>query len=289
MWELRYKINMSAIGIIGYGVVGQATGKGFSQAHEVLWHDPYKEGSTSVEDLVRHSEFLFVCVPTPMFSDHSGTDLSIVEKVVETFAPHLEGTDKVLIFKSTVIPGTSKKYREAYPGVNFAMNPEFLTEKQPEQDFLHPDRTLIGAFTPELQNKIKALYQAIYPEDAKYFLSDPTTVELAKYASNALLSAKIILANEIYHVAEALGVNYDDARKMIEADPRIGGHLRVPGPDGDLGFGGKCFPKDLVGFLGLAKSLNVDLSVFDSVWKKNLKVRKNQDWHEIAGAVTIKD
>lgn len=277
---------MAKVGIIGWGVVGQATGKGFSQAHDVLWYDPYKTGGSSVEELIAHSEFLFVCVPTPMFSDHSGTDLSVVEKVVETFAPKLENTDKVLILKSTVIPGTTVKFAQKYPGVDFAFNPEFLTEKQPEYDFLHPDRTIIGALDSRVARRIKALCEAIYSKEAKYFLSDPTTCELAKYASNALLSAKIILANEVYHVAQALKVDYNQVREMVQADPRIGGHLKVPGPDGDLGFGGKCFPKDLVGFLGLARALQIDLSVFEEIWQKNLKLRKNQDWHEIPGAVT---
>lgn len=284
---------MAKLGIIGYGVVGQATGKGFSKAHDVLWHDPYRspsgaETSTSVDNLVSHSEFLFVCVPTPMYSDHSGTDLSIVEDVVKTFAPKLEGTDKVLIIKSTIIPGTTKRFSKEYPNVNFAMNPEFLTEKQPEYDFLHPDRTLIGAFDENVSQRIKALYEEIYLQDAKYFLSDPTTVELAKYGANILLAAKIMLANELYEVAQVLEVDYDKAREMIQADPRIGGHLKVPGQDGELGFGGKCFPKDLVGFLGLAKSLNVDLSVYEAIWKKNLKIRKKHDWQEIPGAVSKK-
>ena len=277
---------MAKVGIIGWGVVGQATGKGFQSSHEVVWHDPYKPGGASVGDLIDHSEFLFVCVPTPMFSDHSGTDLSIVEEVVATFSPKLAGSQKVLAIKSTVTPGTTAKFAEIYPDVNFAFNPEFLTENQPETDFLHPDRTLIGALDKNIAERIKALYETIYPQDAKYFLSDPTTVELAKFASNALLSAKIILANEIHGLADKLNVNYDSVREMIQADPRIGGHLKVPGSDGDLGFGGKCLVKDLVGFLGLARALQVDLSVFEQIWKKNLKVRKNRDWEKIPGAVT---
>lgn len=279
---------MAKIGIIGWGVVGQATGNGFSSKHEVIWFDKHKSGLWSLDDIIDASEFLFVCVPTPMFSDFSGTDLSIVEDVVKEVAPKIVSTNKVLIIKSTVIPGTTKKFSEEYPGVHFAMNPEFLTEKNPEKDFLNPDRTLIGAFSPEVAERIKSLYVEIYPEGAKYFLSDPTTVELAKFASNALLSAKIILANEIHEVANKLEVDYDQVREMIQADPRIGGHLKVPGPDGDMGFGGKCFPKDMVGLLGLANSLQADLSVFESIWKKNLKVRKNRDWEEISGAVSKK-
>jgi UDPglucose 6-dehydrogenase len=280
---------MSKIGIIGWGVVGQATGKGFQKAHDVLWHDPYKEGSTSVEDLVEHSEFLFVCVPTPMYSDHSGADLSIVTEAVNTFAPKLSGTQKVLTLKSTVVPGTTTSFAQKYPDVIFAFNPEFLTERTAEKGFLNPDRTLIGTYDKDIAERIKNLYEEILPSDSAYFISDPTTCELAKYSSNVILASKVILANEIYNIAKALDLDYDEVRKMIEADPRMGSNFNVPGPDGDFGFGGKCLPKDIVGFLGLAKSLNVDVSVFEAVWDKNLKIRKNQNWHEIVGAVSKKD
>lgn len=277
------------VGIIGWGVVGQATGKGFSKVNDVVWYDPNKSGGSTQDELVEASEFLFICVPTPMFSDYSGTDLTIVENVVDEFAPKIAGTGKILIIKSTVIPGTTKRFSLKYPDVNFAFNPEFLTEKSPEQDFLNPDRTLIGANKREVAESIKKLYEEIYSPGAKYFLFDPTTCELAKFASNALLSAKIILANEIHGLAVKLKVDYDKVREMVQADPRIGGHLKVPGPDGDLGFGGKCFPKDLVGLLGLAKSLQADVSVFESIWNKNLKVRKNRDWEKIPGAVSNKN
>lgn len=282
---------MAKIGIVGWGVVGQATGKGFSQAHDVVWHDPYKSGGLSLDELVERSEFIFICVPTPMFSDYSGTDLSIVEEVVGKVAPKIADTDKVLIIKSTVIPGTTARFAAEYPKVHFAFNPEFLTEKNPDYDFLHPDRTLIGA-EMTVAGRIKALYEKIYPKDAKYFLSDSTTCELAKYASNAILSAKIILANEVYNIAQALKVDYDQVREMVQADPRIGGHLKVPGPDGDLGFGGKCLHPETKIYTtrGVAAAKNIEVGdsvlTIDGSWQevtKKFERKVDEDMIHITG------
>ncbi|OGY15483.1 MAG: hypothetical protein A3H88_02090 [Candidatus Blackburnbacteria bacterium RIFCSPLOWO2_02_FULL_44_9] len=278
---------MANVGIIGWGVVGQATGQGFSSKHNVFWHDPYKEGGVTLGELVDSSEFIFVCVPTPMFADYSGIDLSIVEEVVGGVAGVI-GDNKggqVVIIKSTVVPGTTARFAEKHPHIDFVANPEFLTESRPFEDFLNPDRTIIGGEI-SLATRVKALYEEILPPDAVYFLTDPTSAELAKYAANAILASKIMLANEIFSVSQVLGVDYDSVRVMIEADPRIGSHLRVPGPDGELGFGGKCFPKDLVALLSLERTVGVDLSVLREVWEKNLRVRKSRDWEGIPGAIS---
>ncbi|MBI4033328.1 MAG: UDP-glucose/GDP-mannose dehydrogenase family protein, partial [Candidatus Blackburnbacteria bacterium] len=252
----------------------------------VFWYSRSKKSPWTPSEVISSSEFLFVCVPTPIYSDYSGIDPSIVDSVVFDVASKVSGTDKILIIKSTVIPGTTAGYAKKYPKVKFAMVPEFLTEKTPEYDFLHPARTIIGAFDKNVAERIKKLHQPVLPKDSPYFLTDPTSAELAKYMSNTMLAAKVLLANEYYALSQKLGVNYDSVRKMVEADKRVGTHLRVPGPDGDLGFGGKCFPKDIVALLGLGRALKVDLSALEAIWKKNLKIRKNRDWEEIPGAVS---
>ena len=89
-------------------------------------------------------------------------------------------------------------------------------------------------------------------------------------------------------MSKAVGANYLDVQKAVEADPRIGSHLGAPGPDGDFGFGGACFPKDTIGILGIAKKLKVNMSVLQAVWDKNLKVRKNKDWEEMPQAFNKK-
>ncbi len=285
---------MAKVGIIGWGIVGQATGKGLASKNEVIWYDKYREGGNTLEEVLDKSEFIFICVPTPMHADYSGIDLSVVDSVVDEVVPQVSGGDlpaqagKIVIIKSTVIPGATAGYAKKYPNVKFAMVPEFLTEKNPDQDFLHPARTIIGAYDKEVAERVKSLHQSVLPEDAPYFLTDPTSAELAKYMSNTMLAAKVLLANEYYALAQKLGINYDGVREMVEADKRIGTHLKVPGPDGDLGFGGKCFPKDIVALLGLGRTLGVDLSALEAVWEKNLKIRKNRDWEEIPGAVNEK-
>ncbi|MDO8503934.1 MAG: hypothetical protein Q7S60_04585 [bacterium] len=283
---------MAKVGIIGWGIVGQATGKGLSGPNEVIWYDKYREGGNTLEEVLDKSEFVFICVPTPMHSDYSGIDLSVVDSVVDEVALRLRSgpaaQDKVVIIKSTVIPGATAGYAKKYPNVKFAMVPEFLTEKNPEHDFLHPARTIIGAYDKNVAERVKSLHQSVLPPDAPYFLTDPTSAELAKYMSNTMLAAKVLLANEYYALAQKLGVPYDPVREMVEADKRMGTHFRVPGPDGDLGFGGKCFPKDIVALLGLGKDLGVDLSALRAIWEKNLKIRKNRDWEEIPGAVNNK-
>lgn len=277
---------MNKIGVIGWGFVGQATGLGFSSSdkNEVFWYDKYKESQNTLSEVIEKSEFIFICVPTPIFDDYSGMDMSIVTGVINEVAPTMGGTDKVLIIKSTSLPGTTKEMMVKYPGVNFVMNPEFLTQKNANRDFLNPARTIIGAESKDVAAKVVAIYKTILPNDQPYIITDTTSAEVIKYMSNLMLASKVLLANEFYEISKAVGANYLDVQKGVESDPRIGTHLGVPGPDGDVGFGGACFPKDMVGILGLAKKMNLDVSALQAVWDKNLKVRKNRDWEEMPQA-----
>ena len=108
---------MNKIGVIGYGFVGRATGEGFSTSskNKVFWFDKFKESPNTFEEVVEKSDFIFICVPTPIFGDYSGMDMSIVEGVIEEIAPKVSGTDKIVILKSTSLPGTIKKMTKKYP------------------------------------------------------------------------------------------------------------------------------------------------------------------------------
>ena len=274
------------IGIIGWGFVGEATGVGFSKSknNKIYWFDKFKESPNTFDEVVKNSEFIFVCVPTPMLRDYSGMDISIVKGVVEVIASKVAGTSKILIIKSTVLPGTTLEFAKKYPNVNFAMNPEFLTQKNAKEDFLKPARTVIGVTKKEVGARIKKLYSSILPKDQPYFIVDLTSAELIKYMSNLMLASKVLLANEFYELASKVGANYDEVRKAVEADKRIGSFLKVPGWDGDLGFGQACFPKDMIGLLYFAKNNKVDMSALDAIWRKNLKIRKNRDWEHMDSA-----
>ncbi|HJY98449.1 MAG TPA: hypothetical protein VJ227_01920 [Patescibacteria group bacterium] len=274
------------IGVIGYGYVGGATGEGFAtnKQNKIFWYDKYKKSPNTLSEVIEKSDYIFVCVPTPIFEDYSGMDMSIVEEVVGEIAPKVNGTGKILIIKSTSLPGTTKKLAKKYPQANFAMNPEFLTQERAKEDFMRPFRTVIGVESKDVGFRIQKLYETILPKDQPYFITDTTSAELIKYMSNLVLASKVLLANEFYDIAKEVGANYIDVRAAVEADPRIGTHLGVPGPDGDRGFGGACFPKDMVGILGLAKTLKLDVSALEAIWKKNLKVRKHRDWEEMPQA-----
>ncbi|WKZ25441.1 MAG: hypothetical protein QY322_03580 [bacterium] len=278
------------IGVIGYGFVGEATVKGFATNKEnrIFWYDKYKESQNTLEEVVKLSEFIFVSVPTPMFSDYSGMDMSIVEEVVESVAKKIENTEKILIIKSTSLPGTTTKMAKKYPKVNFAMNPEFLTQEKANFDFLNPNRTVIGTRNEEVGKRIKSLYQTILPKDQTYYIMDTTSAELAKYMSNLMLASKILLANEFYLLSEHVGADYNKVREAVEADKRIGTFLSVPGWDGDFGFGKACFPKDMIGILGFAKKNDVDMSALQAIWDKNIKIRKIRDWEHMPQAFTSK-
>lgn len=292
------------IGIIGWGFVGQATGKGLktSKKNKIFVYDKQRTSPLTLEEVVKKSEFIFICVPTPMHSDYSGMSMAIVEEVAGQIAKVAKGTDKqslplrgkqslpksefgkIAIVKSTVLPGTTASLIKKYPRVNWAMNPEFLTQNNANYDFAHPYRTVIGASSKKVGERIKKLYQTIYPKDQPYYIMDVTSAELTKYMSNNMLASKVLIADEFYFLAKKVGASYDDVRKAVEADPRIGTHLRVPGPDGDVGFGGACFPKDMIGVLGLAKKLKVDMSALSAIWQKNLKIRKSRDWEHMSSA-----
>jgi len=279
---------MAKLGIIGWGVVGRAVGEGFVSkgSNQITWWDKYKKGPYSLGKVISESEFIFVCVPTPMFSDDSGIDLSVVEETVSKVAPKISDTDKILIIKSTVIPGTTASFKKRYPKVNFAMNPEFLTEANAPWDFLHPDRTIIGALSQPVSEGLVQLYRDLLGSQAKIFITDVTTAEMVKYMSNAFLATKVIFANEMYDLSTGLGIKYEEVAEMVAADKRIGmSHLNVTTM---RGFGGKCFPKDTVALLGFAKKMGVDVSLLSTVWQKNLKIRKVRDWEEIDGAVNYK-
>lgn len=270
------------IGIIGYGYVGQAVAYGFSNA-EIHIYDKYKDGFETLAKVVKKSEFIFLCLPTPIREDESGIDLSIIEDSVRKITKFTDKTDKIVIIKSTTVPGTTSSFIKKYPKTLFAYNPEFLTEANYLQDFVNTDRTIVGASNDQVSLRVVALYRQQFTK-TPIFQTDPTTAEMVKYMSNCYLASKVIFANEMYDVCEKLGIKYEEVKKMVTADHRIfDSHLDITS---FRGFGGKCFPKDLLALRALAKKNGVDTTILDAVWKKNLSVRKVHDWEEIPFVVT---
>lgn len=275
--------SQAKIGIIGYGIVGQAVAYGFSN-QEIHIYDKYKP-SEPLKEVVEKSDYIFICLPTPIKSDESGIDLSIIEEGIRKIVPLTKTSDKIIIIKSTVIPDTTKGFIKKYPQSLFCFNPEFLTEAAFLQDFINTDRIIIGTENDLVFRRVSSLYQRIMPK-IKIFHTDPTTAEMVKYMANCFLATKVIFANEVSEICQKLGIKYEEVKEMVVADRRIyDSHLNITT---FRGFGGKCFPKDLLALRALAKKLGVDTQILDAVWKKNLKIRKVRDWEEIPFAVSKK-
>lgn len=272
------------IGIVGYGYVGRAVEFGFKEKHKILIHDKYLP-SLPLSEVVKGSEVIFVGVPTPMDAAYKRIDLSIVEEVVAEIV-RLAKKNKVkpiIVIKSTVIPGTTRRLgvELAWPRILF--NPEFLTEANYLDDFVNADRVVIGGDNNAVGQWLVDLYRESFPK-TKIFETDPVTAEVVKYMANTYLATKVIFANEMEELCQELGVKYEEVKEMVVADKRIyDSHLDVTT---QRGFGGKCFPKDTVALLGLAHGMGVDLSILKAAWQKNLEIRKVRDWEEIPGAVS---
>jgi len=279
---------MANIGIVGYGIVGKSVDYGLRRDNEnIFFYDKFKEEDNikgirrkclPLKDVVEKSEFIFVCLPTPFSESGQSIDLTIMDEAIDEIAKLTESTNKIIVIKSTVVPGTTRKYSEKYPNCKFCFNPEFLVEASYLQDAINPDRIIIGADSHNIRLKINGLYRSTFPE-VPIHLTDLTTAEASKYMANAFLSTKVIFANEIYDLCEKLDINYEEIRKMVISDRRIGeSHLDVTS---FRGFGGKCLPKDIIAFISLFDSLGVDVSLLKTVWEKNLKIRKVKDWEDI--------
>lgn len=277
---------MANIGIIGYGYVGKAVEYGFKPKNKIFIHDKYLK-SLPLQKVVKNSEIIFVCVPTPMDNNYTHIDLSIVNEVVKNtirLARKLK-TKPIIVIKSTVVPGTTVKLSQKYKYQSLLFNPEFLTEANYLWDFVNSDRIVIGGNRNVDIQKLVDLYRSSFPQ-TKIFTTEATTAEMVKYMANTYLATKVIFANEMFDLCEKLGIKYEEVKQMVVADKRIyDSHLDITT---QRGFGGKCFPKDTVALLGLASELGIKMDLLETAWKKNLKVRKSRDWEEIPGAVSKK-
>lgn len=276
------------IGIIGNGFVGNALANGFGLFCDVLIHDkdPGKTAN-SIHETVNSSHIVFVCVPTPMKTSEMGrVDLSIIKDVLNELRDHLnESHDPLIVIKSSVPPGSVESFIEEYKTLRIVFNPEFLTERNANLDFLNATRIVIGGDPVNCQ-QLHDLYRERFPY--KHIITtDVTTAQFIKYMANCFFSVKISFMNEMLEIAEKLNVDWEKAREGFVTDGRVGNsHLDVPGHDGSRGFGGKCFPKDINAFINIAKENGIDPKVLEAAWNKNIEVRANQDWKNIPGATS---
>ena len=260
-----------SVGIIGGGLVGSATAWGLRPAHDVKVYDTDPKASTHSFAETIDSDFLFICVPTPPNKDWT-CDISIVENILKYLSEQTP-RDQEIIIKSTVLPGTCRKMTEKY-GLKTSSNPEFLTERRAKWDFINAAQILIGSDNPNSANKIKNLYEKRF-NSMKYTITDTVTSELIKYALNCFFATKVSFMNELKMLSDKVGADWEKLIEGFTSDSRIGdSHIDVPGPDGQLGFGGKCFPKDLNALIELFKRNDINPMVMQAAWERNETIRK---------------
>ena len=280
-------MKIQTVGIIGQGFVGGALASAFSNHYKVYTYDKIlTDLSThkSVFSLSRACELLFVCVPTPMREDGS-CDISIVKEVVQEACS--TGRQNIIAIKSTIPPNTTKLLQELCPDSQIVFNPEFLLERNAEQDFLNTSRVILGGPRPAT-TRLKQFYSKVFP-NAHVIKTDSTVAEMVKYLTNSFLAVKVSFANEMHAICESLGVDYDKVTEYALHDDRLGStHWSVPGPDGHYGFGGSCFPKDINALMHLAQTMCIKANTIQGAWNTNLMARPEKDWEDLKGRAVIK-
>ena len=275
------------IGIIGQGYVGTAVKDVFQNHYDVETYDINKSLSSTptIKNLVKLVDLVFVCVPTPMNPDGSCNTFS-VEKVIAEIENVGRKKCRIVAIKSTVPPGTTESLNKKCKSIKIVFNPEFLTEANFINDFRNQTRIIIGGPRPA-STKLRQIYSLAFP-NVPIIKTGSTTAEMVKYMTNSFLATKVSFANEMYQICDKLNIDYDKVVEYSTYDDRLGkSHWAVPGPDGKMGFGGSCFPKDLNALVHLAKELEVSSSVLCSAWNTNLKVRPEEDWKELKGRAVM--
>ena len=261
---------MTKVGIIGAGFVGSAIAEAMDRGFCGLTIvDPAKGYNNTYQDLME-CDGVFVCVPSPQSND--GTcDTNILEDVLADLAKiNYQG---VIISKCTAPPDVYEQLNDIYP--NLVHSPEFLTAANAKEDYINGKFAMIGGrvgiYQREAERLIRIGQQGLSDNVVHCTIGEAS---LAKYVINCFMSTKVVFMNEMYQLAQAMNLNYDNVAAMVKMDRRIGNsHMQVPGPDGNFGFGGACFPKDTSAMLKFAEQYKTPLNVLDAAVKKNTLLR----------------
>ncbi|MFH1941428.1 MAG: UDP-glucose/GDP-mannose dehydrogenase family protein [bacterium] len=229
--------------------------------------------TTDIKETIRNSDIIFIAVGTPPDEDGSA-DLSYVLDVAKAIGKHMDAP-KIVVNKSTVPVGTAKKVREAIQEetdfeVDVVSNPEFLKEGAAIDDFMYPDRVVVGTSNPRTAEIMQELYSAFVRTGNPIVVMDEVSAELTKYAANSILATKISFMNEIANLCDRVGADVEKVRKGIGTDKRVGHSFIFPG----VGYGGSCFPKDVKALIRTARDFDFDMRVLKAVEDVNEDQKK---------------
>ena len=269
--------------IVGHGFVGQAVDYGFSgpNVYKTIVDPKYPDGPKLEELSLGWYDLIFVCVPTPFGSD-GRIDSSILDRVMKTLRGGATIHDNTIAIKSTVTPDVLAKF--THHGVVY--NPEFLTEKSANEQFINPQFHVFGGM-PEDVERLNRYYE-------KYSLCNPCPVykmgmkeaSMVKYTINSFLAMKVTFFNQMYDLARSNGIDFNAVIKTVGEDSRIGhSHTKVPGFDGKQGFGGACFPKDVA---ALIKYSDESLTLLQQalIINNSYRAQYERDEREVAQNIT---
>ena len=253
------------IGILGLGYVGSAVAH-THRNQTLIIRDPKLGDKSASIDEIKSCDAVYFCVPTPMAEDGRCDD-TYVRSVLDD----LEGYDKVIIGKSTVPPGVYQGLQKQYP--NLVHAPEFLTAANATIDYETSTWVLVGGQDHWVDNAIEVISSSTIAA-THYHKTNIGTASLFKYIANSFMATKVTFMNDIYHLANHLGIEWKEIKEIAKNDSRLGNtHWDVPGPDGEFGFGGACFPKDVAAIVEHGLELGIHLELLDRVEEINKKQR----------------
>jgi UDPglucose 6-dehydrogenase len=270
------------VGIVGGGFVGGAMYENFRGIFDVHVWDTNESKRTikTLNSFVDWADIIFVCVPTPM-KESGECDTSIVESVIEDIAKI--DRRKYVVIKSTVTPGTTERLAELHNMV-IGFNPEFLTEANSYNDFRYQPLIILGSDNTGLGTVMAQLYyefNAKVDNVAHVIQRSTKEAELFKYLANCFLATKVIFANEFKRLCDKSNVDYGRIAEIAVLDKRLGHtHWRVPGPDGQYGFGGSCFPKDTSALIAYADEVGTALWMLTEATYINEEIR-GEKFHKL--------
>lgn len=279
------------LGVIGQGFVGGAVYQGMKKFFDTRTFDINGNCTEqSLFDLIEKVDMTFLCLPTPM-KKSGECDLSIVRNClsqVDMIVKSLDKKDFIVVIKSTIPPGTTEVLNKENLNLKIVFNPEFLTEANAVEDYKNQNRIIIGGDRP-WTSKVKTVFEKAFPK-VPIIKTSSSIAEMIKYVTNTFLATKVSFANEMYQICEGLDIDYDKVMEYSKYDERLAtSHWSVPGPDGDFGYGGHCFPKDMSGLRYVANELGVKTTMLDAAIEKNKEVRTDKDWEKQIGRAVSED